>query len=425
MQPLLTSGNAKARQDLIAIYHFMKVCSENAKAGRVGRREFLKRIRRIEALNQDTPFRAVSSEASDIDAIRVMTIHGSKGLEFGAVHFPAIAATYTPKSFRKGGVQCPPPPTLPHLEMEKADHEAEEEGLFFVGLSRARDYLSLSRAEKYAVTNRSSASSYLAHVGSYVKLLNFGGTVTPTLMPELTPRGGLPVYPEKQLSTYMECPAKFQHMVLDKLKGARDDNPYALFHRCVYITVDLLEKQSMSGQKPSVQSGLAHLARVWVERGPVGHGFEQFYRAAAETMVKAMCNAIAVETGQYARGEWLVPLSNGVVSITPDRVLIEANGTVRVQRTRTGKRTKSEPDKPIYALLHKGAALHHSGKRVCVEIFYLSSGEVVAVPMPKNDKRLSKYEEAIDGILKGNFNIPATIPRYCPNCPAYFACGSL
>jgi superfamily I DNA/RNA helicase len=43
----------------------------------------------IEALNEDTVYCAVASEAADMDAVRVMTIHGSKGLEFRAVRLPA------------------------------------------------------------------------------------------------------------------------------------------------------------------------------------------------------------------------------------------------------------------------------------------------------------------------------------------------
>ena len=49
------------------------------------------------------------------------------------------------------------------------------------------------------------------------------------------------------------------------------------------------------------------------------------------------------------------------VAVTPDRVVITPDG-VRVQRIRTGRKTKSEPDKPIYALLRRGAAGRYPGK---------------------------------------------------------------
>jgi superfamily I DNA/RNA helicase len=142
----IISGN-DAQQKLTAIYQFLKVCGEIGESGFASRKRFLTRIRRIEALNDERMYRAVASEASNIDGVRVLTIHGSKGLEFKAVHLPALATRYMPAN--RQAIRCPPPPTLAHLAIRPEDHEAEEECLFFVVLSRARDFLYLSRAERY------------------------------------------------------------------------------------------------------------------------------------------------------------------------------------------------------------------------------------------------------------------------------------
>ena len=72
------------------------------------RKRLVQRVRRIEALNEDSSYRVVSSEASDMDAVRVSTIHGSKGLEFEAVHIPALATRYLPVS--RQGVDALPLP---------------------------------------------------------------------------------------------------------------------------------------------------------------------------------------------------------------------------------------------------------------------------------------------------------------------------
>ncbi|TSA02997.1 MAG: ImmA/IrrE family metallo-endopeptidase, partial [Planctomycetaceae bacterium] len=96
LRPLLLASDIRSQQKLVAIYHLLKVCGEQVAMGDPSRRRFLERIRRIEALNEDTMYRAVASEATDMDAVRVMTIHGSKGLEFPAVHLPAMATRYMP-----------------------------------------------------------------------------------------------------------------------------------------------------------------------------------------------------------------------------------------------------------------------------------------------------------------------------------------
>jgi DNA helicase II / ATP-dependent DNA helicase PcrA len=163
LDPLIRSPDPADRQKLVAIYHLLKVCGEHDAAGDKSRRRLLARIRRIELLNQDSVYRSISAEATDIDAVRVLTIHGSKGLEFPAVHLPALATKYMPAS-RKGS-RTPSLGKYPQLNMGKDDHDAEEECLFFVGLSRARDHLSLTRAQRYTSQN-ASASKFLDSVSA-------------------------------------------------------------------------------------------------------------------------------------------------------------------------------------------------------------------------------------------------------------------
>src|SRR5208282_135040 len=52
LRPLLLAGDAKAQQKLIAIYHLLKVCGEQAALDHSSRKAFLAHIRRVEALNQ-------------------------------------------------------------------------------------------------------------------------------------------------------------------------------------------------------------------------------------------------------------------------------------------------------------------------------------------------------------------------------------
>jgi DNA helicase-2/ATP-dependent DNA helicase PcrA len=421
LQPMLKANNAAAQQQLVAIYQLLKVCGEYMALGDSSRRRFLARIRRIEALNDDTRYRAVSSEATDVDAVRVMTIHGSKGLEFPAVHLPALATGYMPSGRR--GVRIPPPPSLPHLVMDPDDHKVEEECLFFVGLSRARDYLSLSRAEKYT-SRRSGESKFLADLAGLIPQRYYHGSgksycVDTPLRPPVIRDS----YPERELDLYMQCPARYRYEVIEELRGGGDDSAYVRFHGCVYMTVGWLEEERQKGNVISSDAAVAQLATVWEANGPIKHAFENYYRAAAENMVKGMADTISNERGNYDRQEWAVPVNGRKILITPDRVLICADGTVRVQRIRTGRKTKSEPDKPIYALLRRGATLRYPRKAISIEIFYLGTGEVVQVLAEDDDKLLEKYSDAIAAIESGDFHA-APDARRCPNCQCYFMCGA-
>jgi superfamily I DNA/RNA helicase len=422
LESLLAAPDAKSRQKLVAIYQLLKVCSEHEAAGDPSRRRLLERIRRIEALNDERIYRAVSSEASDMDAVRVMTVHGSKGLEFGAVHVPALATRYLPSN--RQGVRCPPPSTLSQLAIGPGDHDAEEECLFFVALSRARDHLSLSRAERYT-TQTATPSKFLPKLA---------GTLPPeqrapgilSAAPALV-RAPPPVryrYEERELALYTRCPARYRYEIIDGLRGEGGSSPYVKFHRCVYRTIGWMEEQKKTGTAFDRADAAARLHAEWQKAGPVGHGFEGYYRSSAEAMVGVMADAIRAEAGTYDRDEWAVDLGSKAVVLTPDRVVISPNGSVRVQRVRTGRRTQSEPEKSIYALLRLGAGRRYPGRRISIETFYPATGEAVPVAPRKEDKLLATYTDAIAAIERGEFPAKPADQRQCPGCQCYFICGA-
>jgi DNA helicase-2/ATP-dependent DNA helicase PcrA len=76
-----------------------------------------------------------------MDAVRLMTVHGSKGLEFEAVHVPGLTKHSFPSSYR--GQRCPPPVGMieggdeDDAESGAKAHNMEEECLF-LWLSHAR-----------------------------------------------------------------------------------------------------------------------------------------------------------------------------------------------------------------------------------------------------------------------------------------------
>ena len=222
---------------------------------------------------------------------------------------------------------------------------------------------------------------------------------------------------------YMKCPARYRYEVIEGLHGGGEESAYVRFHRCVYITVGWLEAERQKGKAVDTQAALAQLAAVWATDGPIDHAFENYYRGAAEGMVRGMVDTVATETARYDRQEWAVPLGARKVVVTPDRVLICSDGTIRVQRIRTGRKTKSEPDKAIYALLRRGTTLKYPGRPVSVEIFYLSTGEIIPVPAKNDERLLAEYSDAIAEIESGDFHADPEA-RKCPNCPCYFMCGS-
>lgn len=418
--PLILSADPADRQKLIAIYHLLKVCGEHDAAGDRSRRRLLGRIRRIELLNQDSIYRSISAEATDIDAVRVLTIHGSKGLEFPAVHLPALATRYMPAS-RKGS-RTPSLGKYPQLNMGKDDHDAEEECLFFVGLSRARDHLSLTRAQRYTTQN-ATASKFLDSVSAIPAKTR----TTKSSVPQPPARAPVVVEPRTQysaseLETYLRCPARYRYEQLMGLRADTDGAAFLDFHRCVRRTLAWIQERRATGIPTSAAEAVAHLDVVWAERGPIGHGFEGYYRQAANRMVANGASFVAFEHGEYVEGPLEFPVARRTVTLEPDR-LIDAGGVVRVQRIRTGRQTKSEGDKPIYGALRLAAQRRFPGRPISVEAYYPSDNETREFPAGKEDKAIKAFEGAIGGIEAGLFPAKPDDPRFCPNCQCYFICG--
>jgi DNA helicase II / ATP-dependent DNA helicase PcrA len=113
--------------------------------------EFVDYVRVLTALGRDAVGGADDLLATATEGVRVLTVHGSKGLEFPVVYLPGLANGRFPTQ-RRADLTPPPPGLSDDRALEARDpaaHLAEEACLFYVALTRARDELVISRAERY------------------------------------------------------------------------------------------------------------------------------------------------------------------------------------------------------------------------------------------------------------------------------------
>jgi len=114
--------------------------------------------------SDDAPKANISSEG--MDAVRIMTIHAAKGLQFPMVFLPGMEESLTPKS---GPIVFDD--TGPYVRMgyeedndkrkkepifmlDRQKQEEEEKRLFYVAVTRARDYLLMSGAHDTRAGNK-------------------------------------------------------------------------------------------------------------------------------------------------------------------------------------------------------------------------------------------------------------------------------
>lgn len=396
-------------------------------------REFLAYLRRRRA-SGDSLRGALPAEAEALDAVRLLTAHAAKGLEFPVVFLPNLGAGQFPTRGRSDGI--PEPPGLADTEGQEMD---EERCLFFVALSRARDHLILSRAETNGTDREIAPSPLLALIQPYWEAHGLSETVWPagrttsTESDELTLTAetkALPEYSSGALETYLRCPRQYYYAQELKLPSAFRGEGYPQFHACVRQTLHWLEDAREQGQAPSPDEIAARLEVIWAEHGPVGHLHEAKYKDSAHQMLRAS-SALGTETEQRAGVKSLrATLSNCHVHVRPDAVRRDtADGTLIVARHLTGKPGANDHTDKRLALYRRAAQQTHPDTPVRVELRYLADGGIVAVKPPEKPQevkweegRLAKYEKAARGIQLGIFDAKPESGDECQKCAFALIC---
>lgn len=313
------------RQRRAALYQFLQFAHEHRGepvAGEDPKRAFLRHVRRLETFGEEKQLRRVPEWAADIDAVRLLTVHASKGLEFRAVYLPGLGQGRFPG--KRQGQNCPPP--LGMLPYAAGDaHEEEEECLFFVALSRARDVLCLSRADRYG-KNKSNHARILNLIAGRLPHPPGGAVTWPAgrdedigaRPPGPVGRRGLPIFDVGALDVYIDCPRRYFYEFDLGLGGRRDDSAYAQFHGCVYAVLRWLGEERSSGRAVDADTALARLAERWADYGPLDHAYEAIYRRNAEAMIRRAVAGVPWATAAIERPTHEIPLSHGRVRITPD-----------------------------------------------------------------------------------------------------------
>jgi hypothetical protein len=308
----------------------------------------------------------------------------------------------------------------------------EEQCLFFVALSRAKDTLWLSCAARYGKQS-SNPSDFLSVIASR---LPRAVDVDPTLAmvvgaapePGIAPASGTLKLSSREVDTYLRCPTQYVFDVVLGLGGRRTNPGYLQFHRCVYQVLSWMSSEQAAGRVAEHATTLVKLEEVWVAAGPQEHAYADYYRQEAERLLKGAIDRVRGSAGKPLDIEWEVPLAHGIVTVRADHVtLVEGPGkkSLAIQRWRTGKPPKKPQNDEIYSLYAKGAELGYPDAQASIETLYLSTNEAVLNPLTEKQMRagLQKYDDALADILRGDFS-PNPSDWTCPRCPHYFICSA-
>lgn len=402
-------------------------------------REFVTFLRTIRTLQRDAAqWEEAGSEVPD--CVRVQTVHAAKGLEWPVVYLPRLATTYFPVVAKHDPI--PPPPGL--VAGDQADpklaHRTEEACLFYVALTRARDTVVLSRAEKYGKVNR-KASDFL------VAVLR-DSTVEPVRVPSVglalpedddadpsLPVGDDPPFtwpdalPGGALTTYDACPRQFAYRYGYRFAGRRGN--WMRLRQAVSAAL-----RDATHHASDAAHALHVFDETWQatatpdgdeEADPFADLFARHGRAAVETTFDQLHKEGAAITADATFARVVhVTVQNALVRVELDRIEGESSPTepMRAVRHHVGRRNKERPaDIALYLAMLAQRQVGGDELADTVYEHHLNSGEMLAAQIKtKEEARLrEKVELAVKGIYAASF--PA-LPdaRRCAGCEFALIC---
>ena len=330
LDAVLADDSVAGQQQRLALFQLLQFAIEHRPVGRGNpRRQLLQWIRRLETFGEERQLRQMPSAAAGIDAVRLLTVHASKGLEFRVVYLPGLGNQMFP--IKRQYNPCPPPVGMLGENPEDS-HAEEEECLFFVAMSRARDILHLSRADNYSASRRTAPSSLLTDLAAHLPRApdgparwRDGGPPEPDEEPLTHLAPGHDLHAAEDLDQYLKCPRAYLYQRILDLSGARDDNAYVQFHRAVYSVLRWMrgpEAPTALGR----EEAMARLNASWQEVGPDA----PVYRETAEGIIERA----------------LTRRASGAKPLDADWVITRPGGQIKLSNTNgpRGSPTAPQPD---------------------------------------------------------------------------------
>jgi superfamily I DNA/RNA helicase len=424
---IATATTVSHRARGIAIWQFLNFVRVQPAAAGFSVFRLLERVRRLLRLGDDRDLRQLPAAAQGIDAVRLMTIHGAKGLEFQAVHVPGLNQDTLPGN-RQPAPACPPPDKMvegasgTYEEFREADRLEEKECLFYVALSRAKDRLILYAAAENKGGRARKESEYLGRLGQAL----VRRPVTPTRQLPDAPEDvavalkieGPLRFDAHQVELFVRCPRRFFYTHVLQTGGKRTVTPFMQMHD----GVRKLFKRVVKGELSSTGTQLVEDVRQTLREEGLGeHGYFEHYTTFAVAMIEYFDST---RRGYEARAPQALHVSYAGedIVVTPDDMLVAVDGKITLRRVSTGH-SRGEDAKSISAAAFLAAA-GEAFPGATVELVYLADKSSIALALKSGeiDTRRRHMESHLQAIRAGAF--PANpSPFSCPSCPALFICG--
>ena len=432
LRRLVKDTTPQTMQRRLAIYQLLlltyQLRDKFAELDGDSKKHFLGYIRNLKINKEEKIIRQTPHWADAIDAVKMLTIHAAKGLEFKAIHLPALSVGKFSKRNWSSGVKLPSGILRPEMTDWGAE---EEECLFFVALSRACDVLNLYRAKKYEdePADSSNLLDLISDILPPVQTAPERPKKVDTVKTDLSNRFLMLDFDEKVLQDYINCPLKYQYRHEIKIPYFFSESPISKARLCVSKVWDKISQQNRKKLLVDEQFVNETFEEIWDKHGPAEHPYAADYRQEALAMINWTLITHPPNINAFTKPDWTIKIGKITVTFFPDYIKVVKDGKreiLIVEKLNFGESPKEQIREFIYVLYDVGASQNKSDSNVKTEIkaSFMTNQATLPVPVPITmiKSGLQSYQDAVNGINNGEF-FPQ-VSKDCPFCPYYFICSA-
>jgi DNA helicase-2/ATP-dependent DNA helicase PcrA len=238
-------------------------------------REFVKHLDALIDAGEDP---AVAEADVETPAVRVLTVHKGKGLEFPVVFMVSLVQGKFPTHRRGDALELPAEllrDTLPSGDF----HTQEERRLFYVGMTRARRELFFTSARDYGGARQRKVSQFVLEALDLPKdaARPFKSKAVEEIEgfapPPSQDLGDLAPVPDseellishRQVDDYQACPLKYRYIHMLRVPILRHHT--VVYGSTIHAVVEFYLKRRVEGNYTSLEDLLAEYERKWLNQG--------------------------------------------------------------------------------------------------------------------------------------------------------------
>jgi len=384
---------------------------------------------------------------ADEEAVHILTLHKAKGLEFAVVFLVGLVHNRFPSPDR--GDPIPLPDELIKDILPRGDfHLEEERRLFYVGMTRAKQVLYLTRARDYGTKREWKPSQFIPEALDLprapeqpIRASTQAAIDRSAPLPDPAKEGSYAIPADQPLELshykiddYLTCPLKYWYTHIQRMERILRRHHTVIYGSAIHQAVREYNLRKTQGEPMSLEELHAAFERAWMSEGFISREHEeQRLRAGREALARfyehaeaepAVPTYIERKFRFKLENDWVIGYWDRVDERNEEVVIIDYKTSELREQKKADEETRQSPQLSLYALAYRERFGRLPDR---VELRFLTPWRVLtgrAVKKEKDlEKTIEKIREASAGIRSGQFPAKPSewVCRFCAYnsiCPA-------